>query len=124
MDIKRSIWVTFQREGIHCYPDAKNIEGVEFLQYPHRHVFHFRVEVEVFHDDRDLEFIKEKRYMEGLFNNDVLSLQHKSCEMISDDLASHLYDRYSTKPRCVTIEISEDGENGCRVSYPAIRTLP
>ena len=51
----KMIWVTFRKEGIHKYPDAP--DGVEFLKYPHRHIFHFRVELEVFHDDRDVEFI-------------------------------------------------------------------
>jgi len=42
----KSIWVRFQREGIHCYPDAAinpNLEDVAFLAHPHRHIFHFEV---------------------------------------------------------------------------------
>ncbi len=39
--IDRMIWVTFQREGIHQYPDAP--EEVAFLRHPHRHVFHLKV---------------------------------------------------------------------------------
>ena len=43
---KRKIWVTFQREGIHCYPaaatDPKLNTGdaydVSFLANPHRHI--------------------------------------------------------------------------------------
>ncbi|MBM38205.1 MAG: hypothetical protein CMO97_03945, partial [Woeseia sp.] len=62
---KRMIWVTFRREGIHKYPAAltdpklnTNDEyDVSFLGYPHRHIFHFRVAIEVFHNDRDIEFI-------------------------------------------------------------------
>ena len=50
----KKIFVTFQKEGIHKYPNAP--DGVEFLQYPHRHMFHFRVEIDVFHNDRDIEF--------------------------------------------------------------------
>ena len=65
---KRSIWVTFRKEGIHKYPsaltDPKLATGdeydVSFLGYPHRHIFHFKVQIEVFHDDRDLEFIQFK----------------------------------------------------------------
>ena len=81
----KSIWVTFQKEGIHKYPDAP--EGVEFLKYPHRHMFHFKVMIEVFHDDRDIEFIQFKRWLERLYNDDVIQLNNKSCEMIADDLA-------------------------------------
>ena len=59
MNHKNYIWVTFQKEGIHKYPAAltdPKLKDVEFLGYPHRHMFHFRVEIEVFHDDRDIEF--------------------------------------------------------------------
>ena len=40
---------------------------VSFLGYPHRHIFHFKVMIEVYHDDRDIEFIQFKRWMEGLY---------------------------------------------------------
>ena len=56
----KMIWVTFKKEGIHKYPaaleDPKLKTGgwddVSLLGYPHRHIFHFRVWIEVFHDDR------------------------------------------------------------------------
>jgi len=74
---KSSIWVTFQKEGIHKYPqaatDPKLATGdwldVSFLGTPHRHIFHFRVEMEVFHDDRDVEFIQAKRIMERWYSD-------------------------------------------------------
>ena len=47
--VKKSIWVTFQKEGIHKYPDAP--DEVDFLRYPHRHMFHFKVQIEVYNDD-------------------------------------------------------------------------
>ena len=28
---KKRIWVTFQKEGLHKWPDATNYPGVEFL---------------------------------------------------------------------------------------------
>ena len=90
---KSSIWVTFRKEGIHKYPqaatDPKLATGdwldVSFLGTPHRHIFHFRVEMEVFHDDRDVEFIQAKRTMERWYSQDVLQLDYKSCEMIAKD---------------------------------------
>ena len=68
----KMIWVTFRKEGIHKYPaaldDPKLATGdeydVSFLGYPHRHIFHFKVAIEVFHDDRDIEFIQFKRWLE------------------------------------------------------------
>ena len=117
---QRQIWVTWQREGIHKYPAAltdPNLADVQFLGYPHRHIFHFRVWIDVFHNDRDLEFIQFKRWCESLYSRDnsVLSLDHKSCEMMADDLYIQIADRYPG--RVVHIEVSEDGENGCSIFY-------
>ena len=115
---KKTIWVTFQREGIHKYPaalDDPKLAEVSFLGYPHRHMFHFKVEIAVFHDDRDIEFILFKRWLESLYAGDILQLDYKSCEMISDDLADYIIDKYPG--RSVTITVSEDGENGATAHY-------
>ena len=111
----RNIFVTFQKEGIHKWPAACEIEGIEFLAHPHRHMFHFRVDIEVFHDDRDLEFILFKRELEGLYDEKTLELDYKSCEMIADDLAKYIQDKYPE--RKLTIEVSDDGENGAVIYY-------
>lgn len=121
------IWVTFQKEGIHCYPaaatDPKLKTGdwldVSFLGTPHRHIFHFRVEMEVFHDDRDVEFIQLKRTLEKWYNDGTLQLDYKSCEMISKDLFDKIEAQWPN--RDIRIEVSEDGENGCRVYFERAR---
>ena len=67
-DASRMIWVTFRKEGVHCYPaaatDPKLATGdeydVAFLANKHRHIFHFRVWISVTHNDRDIEFIQFK----------------------------------------------------------------
>jgi hypothetical protein len=129
----RQIWVTFRKEGIHCYPAAATDPmlctageyDVSFLASPHRHIFHFRVSIDVFHNDRDIEFIQFKRWLENLYsgnnsnNGAVLELDWKSCEMIADDLYIQIADRYPG--RAVVIEVSEDGENGCSISYNLTR---
>ena len=114
----KMIWVTFQKEGVHLYPAAKtdpNLADVSFLGYPHRHMFKFKVWIEVFHDDRDLEFIQFKRWLESLYGEGIIELNHKSCEMISDDLYAQITAKYPG--RHVTIEVSEDGENGSFAEY-------
>ena len=126
---ERKIWVTFRREGIHCYPAAAtdpklNTAGeydVSFLASPHRHIFHFRVWIDVWHNDRDIEFIQFKRWLESLYsgNNTVLALDWKSCEMIADDLYTQIAARYPE--RAVWIEVAEDGENGCLIKYETSR---
>ncbi len=120
---KSMIWVTFNREGIHRYPaaltDPKLATGdeydVSFLGHPHRHIFHFRVAIEVFHDDRDIEFIQFKRWLTSLYNSATLALDYKSCEMIAEDLYAQISTRYPD--RTVEIEVSEDAENGCNIKW-------
>jgi hypothetical protein len=126
---ERKIWVTFRKEGIHKYPAAATDPSlatgdeydVSFLGYPHRHIFHFRVWIDVFHNDRDVEFIQFKRWLEKLYHSDqgVLSLDYKSCEMIADDLYLQIAAKYPD--RAVWIEVAEDGENGALIKYELSR---
>ena len=121
----KMIWVTFQKEGIHCYPAAATDPNlatgdqydVSFLANPHRHIFHFRVWLSVTHNDRDVEFIQFKRWLEQLYHSaqGVLSLDHKSCEMMSDELYDTISQKYPGRE--VWIEVSEDGENGSFIKY-------
>jgi hypothetical protein len=122
---ERMIWVKFQKEGIHKYPAAATdpqLADVSFLAHPHRHIFHFRVSISVFHNDRDIEFIQFKRWLEALYrgDNSVLALDYKSCEMIADDLYIQINLRYPG--RHVIINVSEDDENGCEIFYQDPRT--
>jgi len=124
---QRTIFVTFQKEGIHCYPAAATDPmlatgdeyDVSFLGSPHRHIFHFRVGIDVFHNDRDIEFIQFKRWLENLYKDAILALDYKSCEMMADNLYVQIAGRYPG--RNVTIEVSEDGENGCVINYNLTR---
>ena len=130
---ERKIWITFRKEGIHKYPAAATDPNlatgdeydVSFLASPHRHIFHFRVWIDVFHNDRDIEFIQFKRWLENLYSSNnnnsssVLELNYKSCEMMADDLYIQIAERYPN--RNVVIEVSEDGENGCCISYNLTR---
>ena len=121
----KMIWVAFRKEGIHKYPAAATDPNlatgdeydVSFLANPHRHIFHFRVWLSVTHNDRDVEFIQFKRWLEKLYssNQGVLSLDYKSCEMMSDDLYTQIHAKYPDRE--VWIEVSEDGENGSFIKY-------
>jgi len=124
---ERKIWVTFRKEGIHRYPAADSDPqlatgdeyDVSFLAVPHRHIFHFRVWIDVFHNDRDIEFIQFKRWLENLYTKGTLKLDYKSCEMIADDIYIKIAERYPN--RAVWIEVAEDGENGCLIKYELSR---
>jgi len=119
----KMIWVTFRKEGTHKYPAALTDPSlatgdeydVSFLGYPHRHIFHFKVWIGVTHDDRDIEFIQFKRWLENLYKDATLSLDYKSCEMMSGDLYDVISKKYPNRE--VWIEVSEDGENGSFIKY-------
>jgi hypothetical protein len=118
------IWVSFRKEGIHMYPaaatDPKLATGdmydVSFLGTPHRHIFHFKVYITVWHDDRDIEFIQFKRWLEKCYADGTLELNHKSCEMIARELNKTIKARYPGRE--TWIDVSEDGENGCFLKFP------
>lgn len=118
MDVKifRKIFVTFQRAGIHCYPNAP--EDVMYLRVPHRHLFKFKVTIEVRHEEREIEFHQFLNWVEGLYNTDILLLNDKSCETIALDLYKEISSRYPG--RFIEIEVSEDGENGAVLTFEAV----
>ena len=119
----KMIWVTFRKEGMHKYPAALTDPSlatgdeydVSFLGYPHRHIFHFKVWIGVTHDDRDIEFIQFKRWLEKLYTEGTLQLDYKSCEMMSGDLYDTISNKYPGRE--IWIEVSEDGENGSFIKY-------
>ena len=119
----KMIWVTFNKEGMHKYPAALTDPAlatgdeydVSFLGYPHRHIFHFKVWLGITHNNRDVEFIQFKRWLLNLYKDATLSLDYKSCEMMSDDLYAQISQKYPDRE--VWIEVSEDGENGSFIKY-------
>ena len=124
---ERKIWITFRKEGIHRYPAAATDPqlctageyDVSFLANAHRHIFHFKIWIDVFHNDRDIEFIQFKRWLENLYKDGILQLDYKSCEMMADDLYAEIAGRYPD--RAVWIEVAEDGENGALIKYELSR---
>lgn len=108
------IIVRTQFEGIHCYPAAP--EEVAFLRHPHRHMFHVEVEIEVFHDDRELEFIMVKRDLDK-FLQSIKAVLTASCEMIACKIQSYIKEQYpsGSHSRFVNVKVFEDGENGAYI---------
>ena len=113
----RSIWVTWQRAGFHFYPQANmdpTLDDVKYLGHKHRHLFKFKVQIEVFHNDRELEFHQVLNYCESLFEKNI-DINSKSVEMLADDIYDFLSMKYPN--RDITIDVSEDGECGCSIEY-------
>lgn len=105
-NLKTTVWITTQFEGIHFWSSAPAEVG--FLRHPHRHIFHVKLEVTVHHDDRDVEFILLKRRVDDYIaeRKDLFS-GSKSCEMMARTLLLEF--------NAESVEVSEDGENGARV---------
>jgi len=120
--VSRQIEVKFTKEGIHKYPaaltDPKLATGdwddVSFLGNPHRHIFHFYVSIAVQHNDRDIEFIQFKRWLERQYDTGVMHIDYKSCEMLAEDLIQLIAERYN---RSMTVRVYEDDENGAVLKY-------
>lgn len=114
MNYQKVIWAVISTsfEGIHQYPDAPN--DVSFLKYPHRHIFHVKISIEQFHNDRDVEFILFKRFINKVIANKKFP-KSVSCEMMSDFIFKKILKKYPD--RRTRIEISEDLENGSLIEY-------
>lgn len=103
-----TIWVTFSAIGFHCYPMAP--ADVAYLRARHRHEFQFKVQIEVYHDERELEFHQFQRFCKGLFPDEA-SCSDKSCETMARELGAAIQAQYGTA-RMLMVEVSEDGECG------------
>lgn len=109
------IYITDTIEFIHRYIDAP--DEVYYLRYPHRHLAHIKVTIEVYHNDRELEFILVKHELQAYMKTLVSQLgDNCSCEMFADMLLSYLQEHYGTN-RDIEIVVNEDNENGCRLVY-------
>lgn len=111
--LSTSIAVTFQRVGFHKYPDAP--PEVRYLTDKHRHVFKFKVSIEVKFADREIEFHMFLNWLESLYADGNLEMDNRSCETIADELAERIAVKYPG--RALSIEVWEDGECGAVANY-------
>jgi len=116
--IKRYIEVQIVKEGCHRYPAAETdpkLADVDYLANRHFHYFYITVKIEVFHNDRCLEFQQFRRYLEKLYNQGILEIDFKSCEMLAEDLIGTLSRTYPD--RDMSIRVFEDNINGAELVY-------
>jgi len=109
--MKKTIIIKTRFEAIHCWPECP-YDDVAFLRNPHRHEFWIEVEIEVSHNDRDIEFIKAKReldsWLTSVFGKDIGSI---SCEELAETIMnSGLFWHVQS------VTVLEDGENGAKIS--------
>lgn len=105
------IWITFDFEGFHYWPDAP--DDVAFLRHEHRHLFCVKIYISVDSNDREIEFFQFQRFCKGLVKENKLN--YKSCEMIAEFFYEEISKSYPN--RVCIIEVSEDNENGAHIEF-------
>jgi len=120
--MKKLIIVTTEKVGFHRFEKAP--DNVKFLRNIHRHKFFIKVGIEVFHNDRELEFftvLEKLNYY--LTENKNPPMYIDSCEQLATDIYEWIQEQYKVKgkgkgkikKRKVFVEVWEDKENGARV---------
>jgi len=110
-----TIWakVTTTFKGLHHWATCPAGHVHEHLRNPHRHLFHVAVWIEQAHDDRDIEYLEFKDWLDLLCTAKLS--EGRSCEMMCAELHKQIAVRYA---RRMKIEVTEDGENGALVEFP------
>ncbi len=112
MGKKSTIIVKTQFENIHKFLEAPN--KVDYLRFPHRHLFYVEIEMEVFHNDRELEFIMVKHHVDNFLRSNPFEVRD-SCETMATQICEELIKQYGK--RQVSCAVLEDNENGGKVYY-------
>ena len=100
--IKTQFWAT------HHWPECPLI-NVDFLKYPHRHLFYVVIKKQVHHDDRQIEFIDFKNKIDEFIYENWKGrfLKKMSCEMMAKKLIETFEADF--------VSVFEDDENGAEV---------
>lgn len=112
MATRAEIIVRYTAPGWHFWPHPPDHRA--YLAYRHRHLFYVEVVIQVFDDDREIEFHDVLDFARSKFDGgDLGSL---SCEHMARGLLTMLQYQYGEKRR-MSVTIYEDNEVGGRVSY-------
>lgn len=101
------IGVEVRLQGWHSWPDAHDQRA--YLASLHRHMFHVRADVQVFHDDREVEFHDLRDVIATWWGDEASQTDRGSCEHIARDLHDFLA-AYVGTDRYITVSVGEDGE--------------
>lgn len=109
--VSSTAWVTSQFEGWHAWPDATEYRA--YLASSHRHLFKVLVEIEVLHDDREIEFHDLLDFVRSILPGPDLGA--RSCEMMAKSIGQAILFQYPG--RDLVVSVSEDGEVGARAFF-------
>ena len=114
INLRRFITVRGQYDHFHRYENAP--DQVAFLRNLHRHLFKWTAVIEVFHDDRELEFFMVMQHINSKIMPFIQIKELGSCEMQAEDILRYLVDEYGAK-RYYKVTVSEDGENDGTIEW-------
>ena len=112
-----------QIEGLHRWPGAADPDG--YLSSPHRHLFVAELDVEVHHDDREIEINGLARWLTALLpsfavtppvGDQPVDFGDQSCEQLAWRLVDELTRRHGPDRR-VRCAVLEDGILGGGVDW-------
>jgi hypothetical protein len=114
-ELKTTVLIKLSIDACHNFPLAADLfPEVDFLADRHRHMFHFKIECYVSHDDRQIEFLMLKRdildyLLETYYDYGTRTHEFgaRSCEMLATEILNY----FSAK----RVEVWEDDENGAAV---------
>lgn len=105
------IIIRFTAEGFHHWPGAP--EKRAYLADSHRHLFYVEVALEVFKQDREVEFHDLLDLSRDYFGTGDFGAQ--SCETLAHNLLRVIIEDFPG--RDVAVSVFEDNEVGARVRY-------
>lgn len=111
---KRMIWVKFFRENAdeNTILFTQNTEAEPDL-IDNR--VRFNIAIEAFRSEKEFESSQIKQLIEDAIKTERIKFNHKTCEMISDELYLLLNSRYPN--RDIEITISNNAEDGVTIYY-------
>ena len=114
MPVIQYVCVRTSFEFAHKWKEAP--DEVSYLRNLHRHIFHVQAEIQVYHDDRELEFIMVKHEIDKFVKASIATRWQDttSCEQMAIDIGAFLQERYGIN-RSGCISVFEDDENGAKI---------
>ena len=114
-------WVVVRHrfDALHHWPNAPVHRA--YLGQDHRHLFHVEMRIQVFDDDRALEFhdilkkLQREWCVPGTRADGMNDIGAMSCEMVAKSILSAARREYDK--RAMKVSVFEDGENGAIVEW-------
>jgi hypothetical protein len=112
-----------QADGLHYWPSADDPD--RYLQTPHRHLFVVTVDLQVFHDDREIEINAASRWLTGLLptltdvphvGDGPVDFGAQSCEQLATRITDAIKHRHGPR-RHITTTVLEDGLLGAGITW-------